>query len=309
MNAMNAPIADPNELLLTVLCVGVGGTVLALVGMWLEIRWGRRAIRGFSGVLFLLLWALAAILWKAGQPSGVVGSLLALGVACLAAFAVQVAFIRGWVIRLLQPRAIWTILLVVSPIFAVVYAQHVNRPEELPACLSEAGLGIHKDTTGARAVTDVGREIMLFHYADLHSPRAVEDSLLEADRFTHEVIRIERPSATSNCHGWVFAGGAFGIPSEQVDTVLADNGYLPVEHALAGDLVIHRDDTGKPQHTGIVRFVEERDGLVIVESKWGPLGVFLHTPENQPYGRHFDFWRSRRRGHELEILPKTAANP
>jgi cell wall-associated NlpC family hydrolase len=91
-----------------------------------------------------------------------------------------------------------------------------------------------------------------------------------------------------------------------VDTILADNGYLPVEHAQAGDLIICRTESGVPSHTGIVRFVGD-DGMVLVESKWGPLGVFLHTPETQPYEQQFGFWRSPRSGHRLRILPEMSA--
>jgi hypothetical protein len=156
------------------------------------------------------------------------------------------------------------------------------------------------------AVTDLGREIELFHYDEVQTPEALEDSLLEAERFTHEVIRVEGPNATSNCHGWVFTRGVFCVSSEQVDTILADNGYVPVERAQAGDLVIYRDDSGLPLHTGVVRLVGD-DGLVLLESKWGPLGVFLHTPETQPYGNQFGFWRSPRLGHRLRFMSDTPA--
>ncbi len=238
---------------------------------------------------------------------GVVGPLLALGAACLAAYAMQAAFVRRWANRMLEPWGIWTMLLVAGPIFAAVYAHYLSQPDALPAMLTEPGPSIRKEAADPRAVTDLGREIELFHYDEVHSPEVLEASLLEMERFTHEVIRVEGPNATSNCHGWVFTGGTYGVQSEDVDTILADNGYEPVQPAQAGDLVVYRDDSGAALHTGLVRFVGD-DGMLLVESKWGPLGVFLHTPETQPYGNQFGFWRSPRQGHRLHLSPAVTAN-
>ena len=71
-------------------------------------------------------------------------------------------------------------------------------------------------------------------------------------------------------------------------TILADNGYVVVDEPREGDIVIYRDGLGQVQHTGLVRFVGT-DGLVLVESKWGSLGIYLHTPKEQPYGEFFNF--------------------
>jgi len=53
-------------------------------------------------------------------------------------------------------------------------------------------------------------------------------------------------------------------------------------------------------HTGLVRFVDD-DGVILIESKWGPLGVYLHPPEAQPWGHDFTFYRSPRPGHLLRL--------
>ena len=150
---MHARTADPMEILFTIACFGVGGSVLALAGIWLEMRRGPRASRTFSGVLCLFILALAAILWETDEPAGVVGQLLALGLACLAACALHVARVRRWANRILEPGAIWALLLVVSPTFAVVYAHRLNKPEDLPAFLAELGSGLGKEVVGPRAVT------------------------------------------------------------------------------------------------------------------------------------------------------------
>lgn len=305
---MHERITDPFALLFTILCFGVGGSVLALVGIWLELRRGPRTRRSFSGILFLVLCAAAAVLWRAKQPAEVVVPVLVLAAACLAAYAMQVALVRRWANRALEPWAIWTLLLVASPIFALTYSHYLNKPDDLPAFLTAPSPDIRKEKTDPVALTDLGREIELFHYGEIQSAEAVESSMLEMERYTHEVIRIEGPNTTSNCHGWVFTGGGFVVPSEQVDTILADNGYVPVERAQSGDVVIYRDDSGRPQHTGLVRYVGD-DGMVLVESKWGPLGVFLHNPETQPYGQNYGFWRSPRLGHRLKISPEMTTRP
>jgi len=304
---MHERIADPNEFLFTVLCLGIGGSLLALAGIWLEMRRGYRARRVFSGVLSAVLCALAAILWGADQPIGVVGPVLALGVACFAAYAMQAALVRRWANRMLEPWGIWTTLLVVSPIFAAVYAHYISQPVGLPAVLIEPVPEIRKQANAPRAVTDLGREIEMFRYDEVKSLEAVEASLLELERFTHEVIRLEGPNSVCNCHGWVFTGGTYGVQSKDVDTILADNSYEPVQPAQAGDLVVYRDDSGSALHTGLVRFVGD-DGILLVESKWGPLGVFLHAPETQPYGQQFGFWRSPRQGHRLHLSPAVTTN-
>jgi len=298
---MHPSAADPRLFLFAVSCVGAGGSVLALAGIWVEMHLERRAKRTLSGMLCLCLGVSAAILWAIHQPVGIVGPVLVLEVASLAAYALHTDFGRRWANRMFEPLTIWTLLLVVSPVFALAYARHINRPDALSVLLAAPDPSIRKEPTDPRAVTDLGRDIDLFHYGSVHSLEPLEQAVLELAGFTYEVIRIKGPSDDSNCHGWVFTGGSFCVASEQVDTILADNGYQPVEQAQGGDLVIYQDDSGLAAHSGVVRFVRE-DGMTLVESKWGPLGVFLHTPEMQPFGHQFGFWRSHRPGHRLHLL-------
>ena len=42
-------------------------------------------------------------------------------------------------------------------------------------------------------------------------------------------------------------------------------------------------------------------GGVLIESKWGFLGRFLHEPKNQCYSQDFAYYRSPRQGHLLRI--------
>lgn len=119
------------------------------------------------------------------------------------------------------------------------------------------------------------------------------------------LIRLAGPSVQSNCHGWVYAGGRFAIQSRDVPALLRDNGYLQIETPQAGDVVIYRSESGAVEHTGLVRFVEP-GGLTLVESKWGPLGVYLHPVTAQPYGNSHAFYRSPRAGNLVTIVPRSS---
>lgn len=114
------------------------------------------------------------------------------------------------------------------------------------------------------------------------------------------VIVAGRGDGTSNCHGWVFAGGCYWIPTEFIDTILRDNGYDRVDEPRAGDLIVYRDDDGRPFHTGVVKAVGDR-GFVLVESKWGQTDVFWHTPHDQAFGDEYEYWRTDRPGHGLRF--------
>jgi hypothetical protein len=166
------------------------------------------------------------------------------------------------------------------------------------------------------AKTDAGRDIPLFNYELILVPEALEQRyfdprenqreflltlerhyLANIDQDIRKLVRTAEPFPSSNCHGWVFTGGRFGIQDAHVAAILKENGYAPVNGERDSDLAIYRVD-GRIKHTGIVRI---RDGRTLVESKWGPFGVFLHTPASHPGS--FEFYRSRRAGHLLNLAP------
>jgi hypothetical protein len=319
LNATGIPIAillkrltkrmhqDPAEsALFTVLCLGVGGSALALVGFWLETRLGGRYSRILAGVLFPVFAALAAVAWAVRQPLGVVAPFLALAAACLAAWATCSVAVRRWANRLVTPRAVWGLLLLACPIVSVVYAYRLSKPE-VAAAFNVCPV-IPVDERRLHAETDLGRKIDMFNFGETESLEAMEDLLLAEDRLAHAVIRLAGPNATYNCHGWVFAGGKFGVPSESVDLILTDNGYTVVQEPDEGDLVVYRDAAGGVQHTGLVRHVGD-DGLILVESKWGPFGLYLHAPDTQPWGTNFAYYRSPRQGHLLMMSPALPESP
>ena len=110
-----------------------------------------------------------------------------------------------------------------------------------------------------------------------------------------------------NCHGWVFTGGLYFLPDDEVEPILQENGYQVVDHPQAGDLIIYHNDRGQVAHSGRVWAVG--DGNLLVESKWAWLGRYLHPPEASPFGHYWTFFHSARPDHRLRGLdaPGTGA--
>jgi hypothetical protein len=81
-----------------------------------------------------------------------------------------------------------------------------------------------------------------------------------------------------------------------------------VEEPKEGDLIVYYEDANLTSilHSGVVR-ATGRDGFVLIESKWGVAGRFLHAPEAQPYSQHFAYVRSSREGHLLSGLRPPAS--
>lgn len=116
------------------------------------------------------------------------------------------------------------------------------------------------------------------------------------------VIQRAAADTLANCHGWVFLDGQYLISNEAVQRILDDNGYEAVDEAMPGDVIIYRDDDRNIVRSGIVRGVLN-DGTIIIESKWGTEGVFLHNPRDTPYTPTFDYYRTMRPTHRVNIVP------
>ncbi len=168
-------------------------------------------------------------------------------------------------------------------------------------------------TEKAKALTDRGRPITLREpesLSDAYMISEAERRLLEQQRLDGSIIRRGPASELCNCHGWVFAGGAYRISGEDVEAILTDNGYQPVEEPQPGDVVVYRNG-GAVSHTAVVRYVSEGQP-VLVEGKWGQLGVFLHAVDRSFYGTDYTFYRTNRATHLLRGLggqPNTTDAP
>jgi hypothetical protein len=152
------------------------------------------------------------------------------------------------------------------------------------------------------ATTDAGRSIPLFQVsADVVAASADEEArYLRELRLHSQVIQTGPPDVRFNCHGWVFGDGRGWLRSKMVDTILQDNAYQVVERPLAGDVAIFRNQLGEVTHSGVVR-TGEKDGSVLIESKWGRFGRFVHTPDRHCYvTSKVSYYRSLRGSHALK---------
>jgi hypothetical protein len=158
---------------------------------------------------------------------------------------------------------------------------------------------------GLNAATDRGTPITLLQITNTKAEALAKVDRRIADARIHGpgLIRVAESSAQTNCHGWVFTGGMCWITHDSVEVILLENDYQQVEWPAANDVVIYRDEQGKIAHTGIVRAVLS-EGRILVESKWGAIGAFLHYVEHSIYGINWTFHHSTRPTHVLRGLPQ-----
>ncbi len=153
----------------------------------------------------------------------------------------------------------------------------------------------------ATARTDRGTAIDLFAAANPLDTAAMSEMEAQSptlNNLSGRYLRRKPGGDESNCHGWVFTGGRYLLLGHFIDVILSDNGYATVTDPAAGDVCVYRDPLGQVTHTGLVRAVLD-DGTVLVESKWGRLGVFLHGVGESCYGTRFTYHRTARGGHQL----------
>jgi hypothetical protein len=180
----------------------------------------------------------------------------------------------------------------------------------MDAPLTEAESTPLDPSPAASARTDRGTTIDLYAAAaplDTAGMAAVEAQSSALRNLSGHFLRRQPGGDESNCHGWVFTGGRYLVLGRSVDVILSDNGYTPVTAPAAGDLCVYRGQPGEVTHTGLVRAVLD-DGTVLVESKWGRLGVYLHGVGESCYGTTFSYHRTTRGGHQLRLNGPTEAD-
>jgi hypothetical protein len=199
----------------------------------------------------------------------------------------------------------WTVLM--ATLAAAVWSSYRCQSEFAPTNtdfpeLMSRSLNMELETQFV-GISDRGRQIALFRSAS--APIAPEQAFhLERPpndpQYGRTVIARGAPDTASNCHGWVFAGGEFLLDAKGIKIILKDNGYVPCSMPQPGDVVVYFERGDSPVHSGMVSAVLH-DGTVIVESKWGIDGRYLHRPEDQPYSTTFTYYRSQRGGNQITI--------
>jgi hypothetical protein len=291
-------------------------------------------VLGGAGALLGLAFLIAGSAWRRGRPA------FGLALLVLAAAAALVPLLgpsgKLWVTPLLlagagaarrlsswppvrrlltaaatlaaQPAAQATALLVAGPLLIAGWACY---SEGLLASGTEPAAGGYGATLDGGQPellplwTDQGGTVPVIHIPTSDRPAgdSAEAQLVQKEGLELRLLRTGEPSWSSNCHGWVFTAGRYLIDGEAVDLILKDNGYQRVATPQPGDLIVYRAGYGGGiAHTGVVRVAGPE--LLLVESKWNELGVYLHRPEDYHprLGLTRAFYRSPRRGHLLRGL-------
>lgn len=201
--------------------------------------------------------------------------------------------------------------LVALGLFGIGYASYRSEPTDTD--LAEFGTELEPESPrsyvpaeGLSAVTDRGTAIPMLRLANADSRNLeIKDRQLAQSKGHQDyLIRTSGPSNHCNCHGWVFTGGLCWIASDSVDSILLENEYELIATPAAGDIVVYRNNLAKVSHSGIVRAVWP-DGRVLVESKWGVFGSFVHFVDHSVYPGTWSFYHSKRTGHILRGLPNS----
>lgn len=156
------------------------------------------------------------------------------------------------------------------------------------------------EATNTLVVTDLGRRLRPHRAIHARTPEEMveaENVAIGRNPFSNLIIRRGPASDECNCHGWVFTGGKYWLSNDDVQAILEENGYDAVMSPEPGDLVIYSQ--GKTiSHTAIVRACGPTVP-VMVEGKWGCMGVYLHGVDDSLYGKQYTYYRSVRDNHIL----------
>jgi len=297
------PWADPANFNLTLLCTALAAAVLAGIVLAIEFFASPLVARRVPGVLAGILAAVALCsCWLKGMAP------LALGCATLAGlllvdWPVRFEATRQRLIRLVGPRAVWVLVLGTSMIASRYLAAHVLHSLDRMAVPEVVDLADFPVRT-TQAVTDQGRSVALFHFKMNSTDEEIERFIATTERERTQLIRLAEANPASNCHGWIFTGGRYGIRDGDVAAILADNGYEEVNGPSDGDLAVYEHE-GAITHLGLVRLTKPHTPI-FVESKWGPFGVYLHAVEMHPFPGTCKFYRSQRTDHLLVLKPMQA---
>jgi hypothetical protein len=302
-------MADGLFLELLVLCSTAGGLVLlgastlVLSGRGLAVRLAAvgGAATTAAAVLLLFDYPAASLV-----PAGLV-ALVGTASALLGSARVNGGLVAG--VRRLGRPGLQTAVLSVAG--AVLLIGSLSRYDDGFSAVADEDLAFMVEVTwkpplepavGQVATTDAGRPVALWTPCEVRSVgevQAAERRMLDKLGFAERVIRVAPPAEGCNCHGWVFTGGRYWLDPEDVEHILADNGYQVVSQPHVGDVVIYREiGSDRISHTAVVRTATP-GGPVLVEGKWGWMGAFMHPPEGSCYGRKLTFYRGPREGHLL----------
>lgn len=299
--------------IITALLVTLAASLLLFVRSIWRVVFGLKRRRGIEVLCTLLTFVAGAVISiDLLQESRVLfprSDEIAVDFGCLLVFATLIysAFVEkslhGSALVLRRSSDAWMLVLVAVMMSGwSFYRVHVRSNELIFSGLEVTIPGIVELDFGAVALTDEGTDIPLYHVAVEESVFGSYASNSEdkyAD-FGNALIRRKGADMMANCHGWVFTAGRFLLKGNDVDRILCDNRYYVVSAPKPNDIVIYRNGLGAILHTALVQGVLT-DGTVITESKWGVDQRFLHLPTDQPYSQLFEYYRTARPTHLIQL--------
>ena len=142
----------------------------------------------------------------------------------------------------------------------------------------------------------------------MESPPAIIQSAIDLFHEHHPNAILRSATAVYNCMGLAFASRRTWVAPDSLDPVLRlildedDYRRLRNQQELeAGDLVIYRSPTeDSVSHVAVVLRIDvdfaKASRNVIVVSKWGHGGEYIHQVEDVPYllGAPVAYWTDRR---------------
>jgi hypothetical protein len=289
----------------------VGGTVvlglvhlIARPGSRLSVFW---TALGLGGTAVALVCTQAP--WPAWQALGL---LAVLGFGGPLLLSPRAAVVYAAVFRALRrPRTQGALLLALAPLLGLAWLGQLSTalpddPPEDPRVAKLAQVLKVRPQPALAFYTDRGRRVPAYQPAPGQLTPAelpdLEALLLRRGEMQTNLVRLAGPDLSSNCHGWTFTGGRCWIRTEEAEGILRDNGYQAVSAPRSGDLVAYRQENGTLAHSGVVTAVLN-DGTVLVESKWGWAGRYVHPVAAQQYADRWEYLRSERDGHWLCAAP------
>jgi hypothetical protein len=297
------PLADVATLNLTLLCTAIAAAALAVMLLAIEFFASKRLAERAPGALAVLLAVVAAVACCLRGTMGVATGCGGLAALLLLAWPVSFETARREISRLLTPKVIWAAVLCASMIASRYLAAHVLQSLDKQTAAHAVDLeDVPVRTT--QAFTDNDRAISLFHFKMYSTSEQVEQFMRSTEKERSQIIRLIEANPASNCHGWIFTGGRYGIRDSEVWSIVTDNAYAEVAEPQEGDLAVYMNGD-EIRHSGLVRMASKH-APVLIESKWGPFGVYLHAVEQQPFAGTCRFYRSPRPDHLLVLRSESA---
>ena len=296
------PHTDPLSQFYTLFTVGVGlllvGCSNALVGT--GSRWRTLTIVAFASLVCV---GLASLLTEQLVPWFAGVGFVCVGCAYVSNLAAVRSLVSNSTIRSVCIASVGLCLLLGSGWHYDAQKQSLNdESNQLFQLQFNRSPGV--EDTSVHAVTDAGTPLHLMKSLEERTPAdsaLAERQYLSAMYQKETIIRRQPATDVSNCHGWVFTGGRYSLAKEDVERILTDNHYTTTKQAQVHDLVIYRDGNQSVTHTAMICAVLV-DGTILVEGKWGRLGVYIHDVHGSCYGDNFHYYHSPRVGHIVRGL-------